>query len=337
MEVFAIAALGLAFLSVCFLVVLIVRRLILARSDRQRAERQEQLRPQALAIVHGDPVSLSDRIHSHVDATLFAELLSRYARQLRGGSIERIAEFFERRGDVAEEVTHLRARRPWRRASAAYALGDMGSASATPDLLRLLVEDDDRDVRNAAARSLGRLGATEAVPALVDALVRTRIPRALAGQALAEIGPASAPILVGLLEHDEPPIRAWAAELVGLLGSAGDAAAVSLRLKDTSAEVRERSARALGRLGASSEAGALREALADRVPGVRAAAAFGLGRLRDRSAVPALLAQANTDAFEPAQSAAHALSRIDERALLEAAERPDAGPHLLEAADLAAL
>jgi hypothetical protein len=50
--------------------------------------------------------------------------------------------------------------------------------------------------------------------------------------------------------------------------------------------------------------------------------------------VPRLLQQAREDRFEAARAAAQALARVDPAALLEAAEEPDAGPHLHEAADL---
>lgn len=337
MQLFAISALALALASIAFLVLVIGRRLVLASRARRREIQEQRLRPAAVAIAHGEPVPLAEIVQTESDAEVLAELLSRLGRQLRGSARGRIAAFFERRGDVDRTRSKLVARRALKRAVAARALGDMGSVSAMPPLLDVLVEDSDRDVRTAAAYSLGRLGAADAVPALVDALVRRSIPRASAGRALADIGPAAVPSLVGLLRDDDLEIRAWAAELIGLLGDPGDASHLLERLHDASAEVRERSARALGRLGAEEAADALRAALDDRVPGVRAAAAFGLGRLGDRDAVDLLLAQAREDSFEPAQAAAEALARIDPDALLAASELADAGPHLREAADLVAL
>jgi HEAT repeat protein len=337
METFAFAALGLGVASILVLLLLIVRRLAIARAERRQAAVDERLRPVALAIVHGDTPRLADLIQTHVDAAAFASLLARLGRQVRGGATERIAAFFEQRGYVEHELEALGSRRAWRRASAAYALGDMGSGSAGPALLERLVEDSDRDVRSASARSLGRLGWVDAAPALLEALVQHRVPRAIAGQALLDLGPGAVPGLIGLVDHEEPGLRAWAVELVGLVGAAGDAPPVLGRLQDASAEVRERSARALGRLGAREAAAGLRAALDDRVPGVRAAAAFALGQLRDREAANALLRQARDDAFDPAQAAAEALARVHEELLLAAAEREDASPQLREAADLARL
>src|SRR5205085_9142221 len=117
-----------------------------------------------------------------------AALLWRLGRQVRGGATERIAGFFEQRGYVDGELEALGSRRAWRRATAAYVLGDMGSIAAAPALLERLVADPDRDVRSASARSLGRLSAVEAAPALLEALAQHRVPRAIAGQALLELG-----------------------------------------------------------------------------------------------------------------------------------------------------
>ena len=216
-------------------------------------------------------------------------------------------------------------------------LGDMGSARAVPPLLRAL-DDPDRDVRSAAAYGLGRLGAVDAVEPLVGALEHHRIPRAVVGAALLDIGADAVPRLLELIGHPEPVERATAVELVGLLGDAADGRRLVDCLVDTSAEVRAEAALALGRLGADDAAAAVRELLGDRIPFVRVAAAQSLGLLRDADAVDGLLFQARRDGFEPARAAAEALARIaPDRVVREARESERAGPHLVEAADLIAL
>lgn len=322
-----LAATGIA------LALLVARRTALARHERHRLEAEARLRPFALALADGDgpaPPRLGE-----ADAVVFADLLGRYARRLRGSSADRIAEFFEANGAVARELAAVRSRRPWRRATAAYVLGDMRSATAVPALLAAL-DDPRRDVRAAAARSLGRLAAVEAVAPLVDALAADRVPPAVAGFALVEIGPAAVPALRPLLHGDDPAIRARAAEVIGLVGDAGDGEALTGLLRDPSAEVRARCARALGRLGAEDAAAALRLALDDRVAFVRTAAAHALGAIRDGDAFERLLRQATTDDHDPAQAAAAALAAIDPALLAEVARSAAPGPHVLEAADLAA-
>ena len=325
--------------TVLFVVALGTRRLSLARADRGRLRVDERVHPLALAVIDEDDPDLPEL--SDADVRAMGAIVGRYARRVTGTSRARVAAFFERRGDVGREIRKLLARQAWRRAAAAYTLGDFGSSRAVPELSASL-GDRDRDVRAAAARSLGRLGAPEATRPLVHALAERTVPHAVTGHALLEIGPAALPELKALLEATVETTsvgiatRSIAVELIGLLGSLVDAPTVSRQLRDPSADVRAAAARALGRLGADEEAAALRAALEDRIPFVRAAAAEALGAIRDGEAVPALLLQAQSDGFEPAQAAARALATIAPRELQAAAAAPDASPHVVEAADLAA-
>ena len=212
----------------------------------------------------------------------------------------------------------------------------MGSPRAVPALLEAL-DDRNGDVRAAASRSLGRIGPEEAIEPLVTAGVERRVPRDVAMLALLDVGPSAVPRLLELTQHPEPRVRASSVELVGLLGEAGDADELPALLRDTAAEVRAATAGALGRLGAAAARDALIEALDDRVPSVRVASARALGQIGGRSALDALLRVARTDEFEPAAAAAEAAAAIDPPFVIRAAAEPDAGRHLHEAADVAAL
>ena len=330
-ELAAWSAVVLAAVTFVFVCVVAVRRVQVARDERRRAEAEERLRPLALALIDGERPNepLSRR-----DTRALAALLARYSRQLRGAAGGPLSTFFEEQGAVADACAALVERRPWRRATAAYELGDFGSVTAVPALLRAL-DDPERDVRAAAARSLGRLGAAEAVEPLVYGLAARRVPRAVAAHALLSIGPAALPALRELEARAESEVRAVAVELVGLLGDASDAPLLVERLHDASAEVRAKAARALGRIGAEEAAEEVRAALSDRIPFVRAAAANALGAFADRADVEALLVAARDTRFEAAQAAARAAARVDRAAVREAAERGDAGPHVAEAADVA--
>lgn len=330
--VFAWGALVLAAAGSLVVVALALRRVQLARAERAGREAEARMRPVALALVEGEPAPPAELLRG--DAEALARLLARYSRWLSGGARSHIASFFERGGGVGAEVAKLESRRSWRRATAAFSLGDMASQRAVAPLVGAL-GDADRDVRAAAARSLGRLGAVEAVVPLVYALGRGDLPRAVTGAALLAIGPAALPELRSLEARADAEVRAIAVELVGLLGDVGEAPLLLGRLRDSAAEVRAKAARALGRLAAEDAAAELRRMLHDRIPFVRTAAATALGSIRDREALGALLRQAKTDRFEPAQAAARAVARIDPRAAVEASAAADAGPHLREAADLA--
>jgi HEAT repeat protein len=234
-EVLGAAAAALAALGAVFVAILLLRRLHLARAERLRLDAEGHVRSVALALVHGEPVELAPL--SERDAQALAALLARLARWVSGDARRHVAAFFERSGNVARQVEALSDRSAWRRATAAYVLGDMASVEAVPPLLAAL-DDSEREVRAAAARSLGRLAGIEAVEPLVFALVDGKVPRAVAGQALLSIGPATLPALRGL-EHDpDADVRAAAIELVGLLGEAADEGLLVERLRDSSAEVR---------------------------------------------------------------------------------------------------
>jgi HEAT repeat protein len=306
----------------------------LSRLEQRRSRAEARLRPLAFALIEGDAGEFA--LPDERDTQVLAGLLSRYSRQLTGASQGRIAAYFEERGEVEREMKGLRSGRPWRRATAAYALGGMSSPTAVPTLLRAL-EDPNSSVRSSAACSLGRLKAPEAVKPLLEALVNGAVPRSLAGWALISIGAAGLPGLGNLVTHPEAAIRAVTIDLVGVLGDPAYTPLLAKRLRDSSAEVRAKAAISLGRLGASEAATELRMALEDRIPYVRAVAAEALGAIGDRRAVDALLGMADHDLQDPAQAAATAVARIDPRALRASAEKPDAGPYVLEASDLVAM
>ncbi len=241
------------------------------RRQRRHDRLVKELRRPAILLLESDerepPPSLAG-----ADKAVFAELLGGYSRQLSGPSKDRIVAYFEATGAVDEEVSALRSRRSWRRAAAAFTLGDIGSKRAVGSLIAAL-DDPAREVRMAAARSLGRIGAVDAIDSLVTAGVEGRVPADVANLALLDIGPASLPHLHVLATHSDPAVRSSAVQLIGLLGSAGDAPTVRDQLTDAAAPVRIAAAGALGRLGAGAARDALMRALEDRVPAVREAAA----------------------------------------------------------------
>jgi HEAT repeat protein len=325
------SAVGLAAAGAISVCVLALRRLVLGRDERARLEAEARLGPLALDLLDGSDVAPADL--SAGDARVLADLLRRLGRNLRGVSTERIAAFFEGRGLVAAEIARLDAGQAWRRATAAFTLGDMASPTAVPALLEAL-GDRDRDVRAAAARSLGRLGAVDAVETIVRALAEGRIPRSVAGQALLAIGPAALPSLRSLEGAEDAAARAFAIELVGLLGDASDGSRLVACVRDSSADVRAKAAFALGRLGAEEGAEQLRFALGDRIPFVRAQAARALGAVGDAAAVPELIEVARHDVFSAAHASARAAARLDPKQVAAAAAAPAPGPHVIEAADL---
>jgi hypothetical protein len=326
------AILALAFAGTIGIVVIATERVLIARREQESAERR--LTPAALAVVFDDAAAFPTL--SREDAVIFAGLLGGLSARVRGASRKRIALYFERNGHVSQAIDALSARRSWRRAGAAYALGDMGSAAAVHPLIGAL-DDGARDVRAAAARSLGLLGEPVAVEPLVQALSSRRIPRGVVCQAVLALGAQAVPRLVPLLTDVDAEVRATATELIGLLGGAREAEQLVGRLGDTSAAVRGRAALALGRLGASEAYSGLDGTLGDRAPAVRAAAAEALGLIGNALAFRPLREVARNDVYEPARAAAYALARLAPDLLQQAAAEPGAGEFLREAAERAAL
>jgi HEAT repeat protein len=325
------SAVGLTGASMLVVASMWARRAVLSYHERARRAAEERARPLAVALVEGE------RIEPHQltagQARALARVLERLSRQVTGEARRRIAVFFQTHGFVLHELLGLRSRRSGRRALAAFALGDMGSARATDALVEALA-DRSADVRGAAARSLGRLGAVSAVEPLVLALVARRVARPVASQALAVVGAPAVPALRRLCADARPEVRLAAVELLGRVGGAADADVLAGCLRDGSAEVRARAIRALGRLGAADVTAELRAALADPVFFVRVAAAHALGAIGDRESAPALLELARADRAEVAAAAARAAAGVAPGLVLEAAGSSGAGPFLHEAADL---
>jgi len=306
---------------------------------RRRARRHDRLvgrlRRPALEFLADDETTDPPQLDRQ-ELKVFAELLAGYGRVLRGPDRARIVAFAEAEGIVDEQLRRLRSLRAWRRATAAFALGDVGAPGTAPALVARL-DDRSPDVRAAACRSLGHLGSVDTVDAVVTAGVSGRVPGAIARLALLDIGPAALTRLLALCEHERPEVRAAAVQLVGLLGDPAVVDAIVGHLADPAAAVRAATAAALGRLGASQERDALVGALADRIPTVRTAAATALGEIGGRRASDALVPMAREDGFEPARAAAEALAHLDPDVVRALAERPGAGPHLREAAGRVAL
>jgi hypothetical protein len=332
----ALIGVAIAFVAVALLllIVLAIRRIVLARRGRQYAAAEKRARPIAIALVEGQAAELP-RLSS-TDEVVLAEVLGRFSRKLTGAADERVADYFRGSDALTPALRELRSRRAWRRAAAAYRLGDMACAEVAPALLTAL-DDRKRVVRAAAARSLGRLGVPDAVKPLVEALVSGGVPNGVAGQALVELGPAAVPELRAIAGHPSWRLRSTAVALLGLVGDSSDSPLAVGALEDPSADVRAAAAEALGRVGGAAAEPALRSALDDRIPFVRAEAAASLGVIGSAAALPHLLEMARTDSFRPARAAAQAVARIAPGQLATAAAEPGAGPHLHQASDLSAL
>ncbi len=215
-----------------------------------------------------------------------------------------------------------------RRIQAARALGEQGSEAeaAVPELVRALREGPE-DLDMVCAWALAQIGPAS-VPALVP-LVDTTSPRRtreVAAAALRRIGRAAVLPLEQELKDADYRTRKSAAVALGILGPHAEAAVprLLLAIKDEYSIVRKYAALALGQIGARAPlvVPELVKALADSDESVRAGAAASLGSFgpEARGAVAALI-HALSDSHTPVRAGtARALGRIgaDKDQVLEA-------------------
>lgn len=123
---------------------------------------------------------------------------------------------------------------PRLRAAACKALGDIGDGSAVADLLRLMVQDPDANIRWQATGALGKMGAT-AVPGLTAALKDEdwKVRRSAAEALWAMREPAAVPGLVEALADKNDIVRqAAASALEGMSDMAMSALLDAIKSRD---------------------------------------------------------------------------------------------------------
>lgn len=178
-----------------------------------------------------------------------------------------------------------------------YVLKGIGSVNAVPALIKSLQGYDD--LKKASVSALSALGprAAAAVPALGKLIEGNGTPSEVYDllRALIEIGPASVPELIRLLEN-----RPWPGEYgegrmnypgmgkdliiaLGMIGAKAKNAVPILipLLENEHEEIRQATVRALGDIGSSAKDSipALKQALDDKNPDIRIAAAEALKKI----------------------------------------------------------
>jgi HEAT repeat protein len=239
-------------------------------------------------------------------------------------------------------IEQLQAEGPQQR-QAAFALADMGPAAkaAVPELW-CIVEDDAADIElvRSAADAAGRID----LPALIARFDRPEmIDQAWTSDVLGYFRDAALPTLIRRLEHDDPTVRANAAEELRSAGPKAKAAvpALARMLGDEYAKNRRESLWALGNMGVEARPAIpqITKTLADEDEVVRDWSAWALGEMGPEAieSVPALVDRfRHEESIDVRRRAASALSKIGPAAhasvpaLLE--HLRDADPHIQAAA-----
>ncbi|WP_433050818.1 HEAT repeat domain-containing protein [Dactylosporangium sp. CS-033363] len=322
-----VALIVLLFAALVFGGLIVVGRTVRGSREARRARLAKPARQLLLAIAAGDddPAQIEELVRLPEDVWLAVEPSAiALLGKVRGEAHTALVDVFERRGAAWRARSQLKRRDPVARALAAEVLGNLGRKDALLPLCDLL-GDPDADVRVVAARSLGRIGDAGATQPLLATLPSRRtVPAHVVATALTRLGTAAQGALLAALDDPRAPIRACAAEVLGLIGAAGATVRVESALRaDPAVEVRVAAARTLGRLGTRTALAPLLDALEPQHPPVlRAEAAKALGELGAVSAAPNLTALLADEQYAVAHNAARSLLRLGNagRAALVATE-----------------
>ena len=240
----------------------------------------------------------------------------------------RAGDLFSNIDSVASE---LKAPDVGRRRDAVDKL-DAWSADEARPLLLTALGDADPEVRAHAAASIGRHRLVEALPKLVAALGDPDAHlRASAAEAIGAVlqGPGAndptkdavraVETLERALGDGEHEVREAAVGAIGKLPpNLGKRTAVALtgRLDDEAAGVRQRAAEVLGRMGEARAVVPLLSRLGDATREVRIAALEALAALGDQRAVPAIVRLLHDSADDVRAAAVGALGRLQARAAI---------------------
>ncbi|HJP84369.1 MAG TPA: M56 family metallopeptidase [Gemmatimonadaceae bacterium] len=175
--------------------------------------------------------------------------------------------------------------------SRAMTMKDTGADTGVVSALIARLDDENADVRKAAAQSLGKLKDSRAIPGLIGALKdRDARVRAAAAESLAEFEDtrAIAP-LSDLLSDQSTEVKQSALEALSHFDDNLPAAPIVRLLGDPDADVRQSAARLAGKLHDRSVTGALAKLVGDQSADVRQAAIESIGQLGDPTSAVALV------------------------------------------------
>lgn len=251
----------------------------------------------SLALASGDALKHAVIVLSWISDPLIPTALATLlgSSEVRHEVVEALVRFGGPAVDLL--VEQLAAEDIDTRRAAVVALGRMGDTRATPALLGLLRDDEERELWVVVTAALARLGDRRAFEPL---LARMGDPSAAVRQgtigALNSIGdPSMCDRILPMLEDPNAFVRESAVRVAGYFGYAACAHTVFARCQDPDESVRAAALEHLPYFDDRRSIPTLASALADDQPRARAAAARALGSISE-GPVPQLLARALDDA-----------------------------------------
>jgi HEAT repeat protein/beta-lactamase regulating signal transducer with metallopeptidase domain len=189
---------------------------------------------------------------------------------------------------------------------------DISADTGVVEALIARLQDENAEVRRAAAHSLGRLKDSRAVPGLIGALKDSEPNvRASAAEALAEFedSRAIAP-LATLLNDPSTEVKQGALEALSHFEDGVPSSAVIRSLSDPDAEVRHKAAHLAGKLRDRSATPALAKLVGDPDSDVRQAAIEAIGELKDPMAASAVTLALGDPDSDVRQQAIHTMEEL---------------------------
>ena len=216
------------------------------------------------------------------DRKALEEVLLRMGDESDGELKQKIMDMYRLSGFTAARSARLQSRSKSRRSDAVRRLGRIGDPETVPELARLL-QDPEEEVREAALFALGRVGSRQALEQMLDAIGGgDRWAQGKVAEAVEEAGGDSRRVLAEMLKDDNAQRRAFAAEVMGGIGSEEEAGCLVKALRDDEVDVRARAAGSLGRMRSRAARPALLQAMDDPAWEVRAQAVKALGRIGEQ-------------------------------------------------------
>jgi HEAT repeat protein len=208
------------------------------------------------------------------------------------------------------------------RIAAALAIGPFKSKSSLVRLSDLLLEDQEIEVRQAAAQGLALTQLPEAIPYFIEAMAdsfwwyeRENAAKPLL-EALESFGTDAVEPLVGALAHPEGTVRRSAAHILGRIGDPRAIEPLGTILYDLHIEVGQAAAEALVHFG-SAALGILSDATRHPEPGIRLHALWALARINEPSVLPLLAGMLKDPDRQVVMQVIQLMGELNDRRVME--------------------
>lgn len=314
-----IAVLALIFAT---LAAVVVRRLYMERRYRRLDDDRDRFSRLVYALESGQGVAYLGPYRHRPGSPAWQAVEEKIFEAFDSGrGTTEAMRLFDKLGYAEYNMALIKSGNRWEQALAAERLGHMRCKEAIPLLVSAL-ESRNMDLKLMAVHALGLIGDYSALPHLVKMYRGTiasgeEVSRKVLTSSIISFGAAASRDLIMELSFPDWRMRSAVLDILGEIGGARIAPAVTRLLKDPERDVRAKAAKCLGKLKYSDALPMLCETLVDSSWVVRLHCARSLGLIRDERAVPHLVRRLADRNWQVRQCVSEALGRIGQSAYLE--------------------